>query len=314
MRPSHDLTGDMSPTAGESRKMPGRCKSVAAHIALLIGVLLAQHSHAGSSVWKVSKDDSYFYLGGTIHVLSLSDYPLPEEFTAAYRDASTIIFETDMSEMESAQTQALFLEALSYDDGRTLSSELAPDTYDKLRAYMDSRYIPIANFSGMQPWGVSLMIAMLEYQRLGMEPENGVDAYFNDLALSEGKETRGLETMAAQLRAIKSMEKIDPDSVIEYTLRDIKQLPEFTRFMKEAWRSGNVEAFSTDPTSAQMKTDFPEMYDALISHRNNAWMLELVDLTKDDTREFVLVGALHLNGQVGLLNQLRILGFDVEQL
>lgn len=283
-------------------------------IAILALALLAQIAHGASSVWKISKGDSYFYLGGTIHVLSLADYPLPREFTTAYRDASTLIFETDMEDADSPENQAAFLAALSFQDGRTLASELEPATYDKLKTYMDSRYIPIDSFSNFQPWGVSLMIAMFEYQRLGMEPENGVDLYFHNLAQSEGKETYGLETMDDQLRAIRSMEKIDPNTIIRYTLRDISQLADFSRFMKKAWRSGDLEAFSEDPMTAQMNNDYPEMYDALITARNNAWMLKLTTLTDDDTREFVLVGALHLNGQVGLLNQLQILGYKVEQL
>ncbi len=283
-------------------------------ISLFLLALFALQAHAGSSVWKISKSDNYFYLGGTIHVLSLADYPLPEEFITAYRDASTLIFETDMTEANSPESQATFLAALSYGDGRTLAGELEPATYDKLKTYMDSRYLSIDSFSSMRPWGVSLMIAMLEYQRLGMEPENGVDTYFHHRAQRDGKETYGLETMEQQLRAIKSMEQIDPNIIIGYTLRDIRQLPEFSRFMKKAWRTGDVEAFSNDPMTTRMNRDYPKMYDALITARNNAWMLELTTLNDDTDKEFVLVGALHLNGQVGLLNQLRILGYNVEQL
>ena len=66
--------------------------------------------------------------------------------------------------------------------------------------------------------------------------------------------------------------------------------------------------------TTRMNRDYPKMYDALITARNNAWMLELTTLNDDTDKEFVLVGALHLNGQVGLLNQLRILGYNVEQL
>ena len=40
---------------------------------------------ADTSVWKVSKADNYFYLGGTIHLLSKDDHPLPEEFAEAYK-------------------------------------------------------------------------------------------------------------------------------------------------------------------------------------------------------------------------------------
>ena len=38
---------------------------------------------AKGPVWKVSKGGQTVYLGGTIHLLSPSDYPLPEEFEEA---------------------------------------------------------------------------------------------------------------------------------------------------------------------------------------------------------------------------------------
>ena len=282
--------------------------------ALLVSVIIAPHVQAFSSVWKISKGEDYFYLGGTIHVLSPADYPLPSEFDRAYEDAGTLIFETDMSELESPDFQAKFLEALQYNDGRTLNDELNPQTYRKLEAYLKSRGIPAAGLAKFQPWGLSLMIALIEYERLGMEPALGVDNHFHNRALADGKRTLGLETADDQLQAINSMENMDPNTVIEYTLRDLKQLPEFARFMKEAWRSGDVEAFSTDPMAVQMKDDFPLMYDALLVRRNNAWMKTLVTLTDNDQREFVLVGAMHLNDDDGLLSQLVDEGFLVEQL
>jgi len=284
------------------------------YVALLAFVLLTQHAYAGSSVWKISKGEDYFYLGGTIHVLSLADHPLPGEFTTAFGDVNTVIFETDMRELQSREFQADFLTAVSYGGERSLADELNAETYRTLKIYLDSRHLPSANFAGIKPWGLSLMITLLEYQRLGMEQQYGVDAHFYNLALAQGKKTRGLESVEDHLLAIRSMETIDPNTIINYTLRDLEQLPEFSRFMKKAWRSGNVEAFSTDPILMEMKTDFPAIYDALLTRRNTAWMTILVTLTDNDEREFVLVGAMHLNGEEGLLNQLAEAGFSVEQL
>lgn len=41
---------------------------------------LSNHAYAQSSVWKISKDGQYFYLAGTIHLLSEQDHPLPQAF------------------------------------------------------------------------------------------------------------------------------------------------------------------------------------------------------------------------------------------
>ena len=55
-------------------------------------------------------------------------------------------------------------------------------------------------------------------------------------------------------------------------------------------------------------------HNMLVTQRNNNWMQELTKLNSDSLKEFVLVGALHLNDKEGLLNQLASSGYKVEQL
>ena len=276
--------------------------------------LFACNVMAASSVWKVSKGENYFYLGGTIHLLSADDHPLPAEFSTAYNDAGVIYFETDLVASQTPEFQSKLMAAMMFSDDRTLESSLKPEIYQMLDAFLISRQIPIANFAKFQPWGVSLIVAMLEYQRLGMMPNYGVDAYFNGLALTDSKKVVGLETPEQQLSFLASMAKSEPNAAIEYTIRDLEHLPEFIKLMKDSWRSGDFEAFSKNAFVIQMEEEFPEMYETLVTNRNNSWMKKLPLLTDDSNKEFVLVGAMHLIGKGGLLNQLKEQGFKVEQL
>lgn len=283
--------------------------------ALLVSAnLLADCAFAASSVWKVSKDKNYFYIGGTIHLLSEQDHPLPDEFNLAYNDASKIFFETDLAAAATPEFQSKFIAAMTYSDDRTLNSELEPAIYRKLADFMTSRHMPIDQFSKFQPWGVSLMIVLFEYQRLGMRPNFGVDAYFNDRALSDHKKIMGLETPDEQLNFLKSMAGMDQNAGIEYTLRDLQRLPDSIAAMKENWRSGDLESLAESAFMVQMQEEFPQIYNSIVTNRNNAWMEQLVRLTEDRETEFVLVGAMHLYGQEGILNQLAAQGFTVEQL
>ena len=283
-------------------------------IALAIGSVFTSNAFAESSVWKISKGDNYFYLGGTVHLLTAEDHPLPDEFTVAYQDSNRLFFETDIAESQTPEFQSKFIAAMTYSNGRTLASELDQKTYLKLESFMASRQVPIASFSNFEPWGVSLMVTMLEYQRLGMQPGYGVDAYFNNLALADKKEIMNLETGDEQLRFLSLLADIDPNVCIEYTLKDLEDLPEFITFMKKSWRNGNIEAFTEHASVKQMKKEFPAMYKALITTRNNRWMETLPSLIDDNVKEFVLVGTMHINGEGGLLSLLKKQGFKVEQL
>jgi uncharacterized protein YbaP (TraB family) len=279
------------------------------HIFLLTSNLLAE-----SSVWKVSKGDNYFYLGATVHLLAERDHPLPSEFSVAYKDSSKLFFETDLIAAQSPEFQSKLITAMTYNDDRSLVSDLDPAVYKKLEDFLAIRQIPIANFSKFQPWGASLMLVIIEYQRLGMKPEYGVDTYFHNLALEDSKEIQSLETPKEQLNHLLAMAEIDPDVGVDYTLRDLKRLPEFVDMIKANWRSGDMASFSKNAFVLQMMEEFPEVFKTLVTTRNNAWMEKLPSLVDDSEIEFVLVGAMHLTGEGGLLNQLTNQGFKVEKI
>jgi uncharacterized protein YbaP (TraB family) len=54
----------------------------------------------------------------------------------------------------------------------------------------------------------------------------------------------------------------------------------------------------------------PQEMKALLDDRNNNWMQQLPQLMKEQSL-FVAVGALHLVGETGLINQLRKMGYIV---
>ena len=51
-------------------------------------------ANADTSLYEVSKGAQKIYLGGTIHVLRASDYPLPAEFEQAYEKSDVVVLET----------------------------------------------------------------------------------------------------------------------------------------------------------------------------------------------------------------------------
>ena len=55
------------------------------------------------------------------------------------------------------------------------------------------------------------------------------------------------------------------------------------------------------------------MYKSLIADRNDAWLPKIEAMLKTREVEFVLVGALHLAGDDGLLSQLATRGYKVRQ-
>jgi len=258
----------------------------------------------------VSNGDSELFIGGTIHVLSATDYPLPIEFEQAYNQSHTLVFETDLAAMAQPEAQQQLLQRVMYKNGKTLKDDLSPQTYKTLVDYAASVDLMIELLNQFKPPMVIITLVMAELHRLGMA-ETGVDNYFNQKALADGKTLGELETVQEQLTMIENMGKGHEDELILSTIEEMKELPLIMGEMKDAWRSGNMERLEKLGISP-MKTDFPDLYRLLLVDRNNAWIPKIVVLLATPETEFVLVGALHLAANEGVISKLRILGYSVE--
>ncbi len=84
-------------------------------IIFLIAVVFSVTAYAESSVWKLNSDiNGNFYIAGSCHVLSKSDYPLPDEFESAYVNVDRVIFETDLEALMSPEIQLLMVRNGTY--------------------------------------------------------------------------------------------------------------------------------------------------------------------------------------------------------
>jgi uncharacterized protein YbaP (TraB family) len=275
-------------------------------------LLLALPAHAQSPVWKIEKDANLMYIGGTMHLLTARDYPLPSAFETAYQLSGRLVFETDLTKMKSPQFQQYMLAELSFSDGRNLQQVLRADTYRSVAEFFTARGVPMASVENFKPGMVATMMAMVELQRLGLAGV-GVDSYFNQRADKEQKAKGKLETAEEQISFIANMGVGREDEMLAYNLADLENLPALWESMNQAWRSGDMYALE-EISASSLRDDFPEIYQALLVDRNNAWIPQIEAMSQTAEVEFVLVGALHLAGSDGLLAMLSRRGYKITQL
>jgi len=269
-------------------------------------------TNAETSVWTVTKNGNKLFIGGTVHLLVASDYPLPAAYQKAYARSAKIVLETDMKKLQSTDFQATMMRELSYSGDANLRQVINQQTYKALEQFFSQRGIPMVNIIGFKPGMVATMMTMVELQRLGLAGV-GVDAYYNTKTINDGKLLGQLESVETQLNFIATMGIGQEDEMLAYSLADIARLPSLMRTMKDAWRQGDMntlEAIGITP----FKVEFPSIYKALLVDRNNAWIPQIEAMLKTSEVEFVLVGALHLAGEDGLLSQLSSRGYKIELL
>lgn len=278
----------------------------------VILIFLGVHTAiADGPVWKVVKGEHQLFIGGTLHLLTRSDYPLPAAFENAYRQSAILVFEADMQKLQSSEFQQLLQSKVVYTDGRSLKTVLSKTTYQELNQHMSSRGLPMAGFEHLKPGMMAVTLTMMELQRLGLVG-TGVDQFFNLRAVKDRKTIGQLESAEEQLAFLSTMGDGREDAMIAHTLRDLNTLPQLMASLKAAWRQGDrrkLKALAITP----IKKDFPKVYRQLFVQRNRDWIPKIEALLKTKEVEFILVGAAHLVGEEGLLAQLSARGYTVQQ-
>jgi len=265
---------------------------------------------AESSVWKISDGIHTMYLGGTIHVLRRSDYPLPIEFDEAYAEADYVVFETDLSSENALILQKILTNKMMLPMGQTLSDKLSPQTYSELKRYLDSQGYSTVAFDRLEPWAVMLTLTQLKLSSIGVD-QNGVDSHYRNRAITDHIPQRYLESIHEQSALITEIGQGEEDVMILQTVADMKELHTMITWMVEDWRRGKIERLERELVQ-EMISESPKMYHSILKKRNDLWMEKLLHMMKEEKRGFVLVGAMHLLGAEGLLEQFRREGYRVE--
>lgn len=276
---------------------------------------LAQAEPPTPLLWKVSDADNSIYLLGSFHLLKAEDYPLADSTYAALDDAEQVVFEISPQEMNDPTLGPRMQQAGMRADGKTLQATLPAETWQALEAWATRRGANAAMFQGMEPWMASLVIGLTEMQRLGLDPTLGLDQHFAQKATEAGKPVLGLETSALQIELFDGMDDKEQLQSLQETLGELEGIEEEIGKMHAVWRAGDGDALFAK-TGAEMKADYPALYARLNQDRNQAWLPRLRamldDSKSDDT--LVVVGAMHLLGEDGVVALLKAKGYQVERL
>lgn len=278
----------------------------------LSALVLSSQTFAQSSVWLASKGERSVYLGGTVHLLRPSDYPLPTQYETAYQESDQLYFETDIAGLNDMSVQARLLQELTYSGDQSLRTVLNDTTYKALADHLERTGIALPMLEKFKPGLLVSTLQVFEFQKLGFTPQ-GVDAYFNTRAMGDGKALGELEPIDAQIGFLAQMGEGNENEFIRLSLEELDDMDTLMNQMITAWRSGDDELLNALFVN-DMKEGHPELYDSLLVQRNLSWMPIIESMFADADTEFVLVGAAHLVGEKGLLRMLRERGYDVQQL
>jgi len=282
-------------------------------VALVLFILFtASGAGAESSVWVVSSSKANVYLAGSFHVLRASDYPLPAEFITAYKNSRKIIFEIPPGETESPEYMEKILSMAIYTDGTTLKDHISSAAYAKAEKFCQERNYPLEQYKIFKPTTFVMTLTLLEINKIGADPQKGLDKFFQEKAMQDGKTTGSLETVDQQISLLASIDaNIGSDQILE-SIEELKQIEAMLGEFMAVWRKGD-EPKMEELYIKELKL-YPKLYQSLIVERNNKWIRNIEGCLNGSGNTMVVVGAAHLVGADGLVNLLRKRGYKVVKL
>ena len=282
-------------------------------VALVLFILFtASGVWAESSVWVARSSKATVYLAGSFHMMRASDYPLPAELFRAYNDSRKIIFEVPPGETESPEYMERFLSLAIYNDGTTLKEHITTAAYAKAESFCKERNYPLEQYQFFKPTFLVMTLTVSEMNKIGADPQKGIDNFFKDKVIQDGKATGSLETVDQQISLLTSMDaSLGSDQILE-SIEELKQIEVMLGELLAVWRKGD-EAKMEELYIKDLKL-YPKLYQTLIVDRNNKWVRNIEGYLNGSGSTMVVVGAAHLVGADGLVNLLRKRGYKVIKL
>lgn len=289
----------------------------------LITLLLVVAATLGAQaqlLWKVSGNglDKPSYLFGTYHLASLGIKDSIAALPQVQQDVQQVYGEIIMADMMKPETLMQMQQQMMLPADTTLKSLFSPAEFETItQAVQEYLKVDIALLDRMKPAALMQQLTVLFYLKHtpGYNPQEQLDASFQQDATKAGKKVGGLETVQSQLDILfnkplrrqaedlycflsnpAKAERQAKELIAAYAAQDLDTV---LRLMEEK------EGTKCDPT--------PEEMAQLLYDRNHNWAKQMPALMQAAPTLFV-VGAGHLPGDQGLIKLLQGKGYTVEPL
>ena len=251
-----------------------------------------------------------FYLGGSIHVLRESDYPIPQTFYAALDSSDHLVFEADISQL--AINYSILADGV-YPKDSSLSDVLSPNVYQEVVNYCNATQLSLFPYKQFRPGLLGMLMEVMSLQELGFT-SSGVEELLIDYNKNHHQhEVSYLESAADQILMIQNIGKKRPELYLKGVIKNCQEMEVAIPSMINAWRHGKRRFFNRANLAYARQSAAD--YRLLISSRNKVWTENyLLPLLNKEKHPFVIVGAMHLYGKDGLLKMFKGQGFKVKKL
>lgn len=266
-------------------------------------------------VWRLQKNDTVVYIGGSFHLFKRGFYPLPAAYTKAFNETSQLVLEVNPTGLTPQQVQNLQSKYLLLPDGKTLDQVLPKPLINTAKEELARLGIEWHQLEKLTPAGFALNMISALYAVQGFFPQHGIDAYFLKLAMEQSKTLGELETLEFQLQLLADM-PFDLQTLQAAELFNGPKVIDQVNKMVDAWHMADGETLAALMIESSAESPAMKVWNERLLGERNIKMAEKIGhmLDTNGKDSFVLIGAGHLSGKNNVIQLLQQQGFESSQL
>ncbi len=270
----------------------------------------ATNDNADPALWVVKDKDTTIYLFGTVHLLTPGLSWFDEAVKEAFDKSDTLV--TEIADGNEAAMAPLVMKYAAASDGKKLSERMNPEQKARYDAAMTRIGLPPARFEIFDPWFPMVAMAMGQYAKAGMNPNDGVEKTLYKAASDAKKAQAALETAEQQFGWLDSIPQAEQLAGLMGAVdKDDAEARKFVEEMTQAWTAGDADSLAQ--LINQDWDDTPETRRIMLTDRNARWAEWIATRMDKPGTVFMAVGAGHLAGDDSVQSFLQKRGIKVKR-
>lgn len=286
----------------------GALRRLAVLLLLIANIARAEAPSPAPFLWQVVAPSATHYLLGSVHLLPRAAEDLPTGIREAFAASDTVVFESDIAALSDRSSTTALLESAKAPGG--LKSEVDAATMARVRARVADLKMPKRLCEQYRPWFCALSLELFAFQRAGFKGEYGLDRQLYEAAHKARKPIRWFESPPDHLALFSSMPAPLSRNFLDAALSERTRKDDEPVEMFRAWRDNDIDKLTQ--VIAELKAEFPDIHEHLLTQRNRAWLPELKRRLALSDQQLFVVGAAHWVGPDGLIASLEAAGFRVQ--
>lgn len=263
------------------------------------------------ALWQVADQDTTVYLFGTIHLLPENSSWRTPAFDAAVQRSQILVVET-LIDAANPHQLAAEMATMGFSTGLPpIAQRVPPEKRPQLEAAIARTAIPRPMFDRMETWAAAFTLMGVQFQTLGLQGEQGVEAVLRQTFTAAGKPVAQLETNREQLSLFDTLPERAQRQLLEGAIEAPQTVQQQFSAMLGSWLAGDVDAIAR--TFNRDLRESPELRAALLTRRNANWAQWIERRLATPGIIFIAVGAGHLAGDVSVQRYLEGRGIRVRR-